>query len=125
ASAACGGADLFRPALPHRDGPQAFVEENHQALATVVGLDPLALYLHGAALEFDASQCGGDDCFHVEMVSLSCRSLKRCILPVAVLGSSSRKWMLRGYLNGANCCFTYCCSARSSAVSASTPSRST
>src|ERR1700682_1839889 len=45
----------------------------------------------------------------------SARNLKRWILPVAVLGSSLRNSIQRGYLYGASLALTCSCSARMSA----------
>src|SRR5262245_79526 len=44
--------------------------------------------------------------YHRHLAALSARSLKRWIFPVAVLGSSSRNSIQRGYLKGASCAFT-------------------
>src|SRR5262245_39550064 len=53
------------------------------------------------------------------------RSLKRWILPVAVLGSSATNSIQRGYLKGARRSFTCCLSASASASLGSTPGRVT
>ena len=71
------------------------MQKHHQRHPGLDAADPLVLELHRLAAPDDVGPGGRQA--HGWPRSRS-RSLKRWILPVAVLGSSDRKAMLRGYL---------------------------
>src|SRR5580700_3423647 len=58
-------------------------------------------------------------------VAARSRSLKRWILPVAVLGKAAENWIQRGYLYGARRDFTHCFSSLASESVGSNPVLST
>ena len=71
------------------------MQKHHQRQPGLAGADPLVLNFYRLAAPDDIGPGGRRA--HGWPRSRS-RSLKRWILPVAVLGSSARKAMLRGYL---------------------------
>src|SRR6185369_14682253 len=140
-SARAGGrAELPREVSPHTQRTQAFVQEYDERRAAV-GRDPFVFELLRATQ--DGKRCHArrpririrGDLRRVHpatgpsegerpsvgtIPAARSRSRNRWIFPVAVFGSSSRKWMSRGYLYGANSPLT---SALRASASASSPVR--
>ncbi|MNZ96147.1 hypothetical protein D3C78_1153280 [compost metagenome] len=91
AARAHGAAQPRGEILPHRQGAQAFVQEHHERGLGAGRVEPGVFHLH-----LPAGPGKGDEVAH-RPASRS-RRRKRWILPVAVLGSSVRNSIWRGYL---------------------------
>src|SRR5690606_4564088 len=113
AAAARRLARAMGPVFPHACRAQPLMQEHKQGSLAAFGCDPPVFQAQAAAQRAQfrpGGRIGKQGGRHSEAASI-CRSRNRWILPVAVLGSSSVKLIWRGYLNGARCCFTYCCKA--------------
>src|SRR3989344_5344939 len=93
---------LLREVLPHRQRPQPLVQEHHQRCRPALWRNPLVFHPHWPTSPVNggpfAAPAGTSAYAPVHARDSSSRSLKRWILPVAVLGSSGTNSMKRGYL---------------------------